>query len=136
MQLVTDQTYDPPILWRWLHERNKVPWSSDLRLIGLMRSNASIAAAVGFNAWQDKSVWMHVAFDSPHCLTRNLLRAAFMYPFAKCGKDAAYALVSFDNLPCANFVRKLGFVELTKTIDSWVFEMRAAACRWIGASHG
>lgn len=131
MNLVTDQPGHRPLVWEWMHRLNNVPWSSDLRTIGLMRDDGSIAAAVGFNAWQTQSCFMHVAFDSPHCLTRSLLRAAFEYPFLKSGKAAVYALVDKDNGECLNLVRKLGYREAFQTIDSVMFEMLSSECRWI-----
>lgn len=111
--------------------QNKVPWSTDLRTIGQMRGDGSICAAVGFNGWQDNSVWMHVAFDTPHSLTRQLLRAAFDYPFNVCGKEAVYAQISQDNEECLRLVRKLGYREIYRTVDCVMFEMKASECRWI-----
>jgi RimJ/RimL family protein N-acetyltransferase len=131
MNLVTDQPGERPLVWEWMHRRNSVPWSSDLRTIGLMRSDGSIAAAIGFNAWQTQSCFMHVAFDSPHCLTRSLLRAAFEYPLVKSGKDAVYALVDKHNEACLNLVRKLGYRETSQTVDAVLFEMLRDECRWI-----
>lgn len=131
MKLVTDQPGQPPVIWRWMHAQNKLPWSSDLRVIGLMRDDKTIAAGVGFNGWQDKSAWMHVAFDTPHSMTRSLLRAAFEYPFVKCGKGAVYAQVDKGNLECLRLVDKLGFETVAKTVDCVLFEMKAGACRWI-----
>ena len=79
MQLVTDKPGQPALVWQWLSERNHIPWSSDLRTIGLMREDGTVAGAVGYANWTRKSCFMHVAFDSPHSLTRQLLRAAFKY---------------------------------------------------------
>ena len=131
MNLVTDQPGERPLVWEWMHRHNQVPWSSDLRTIGLMRSDGSIAAAVGFNAWQTESCFMHVAFESPHCLTRALLRASFEYPFVKSGKSAVYALVDKHNEECLRLVRKLGYREAFQTVDSVMFEMLRGECRWI-----
>lgn len=131
MQLVTDKPGEQPILWQWMHRQNQVPWSSDLKMIGLMRSDGSIAATVGFNAWQTDSCFMHVAFDSPHSLTRQLLRAAFRFPFVQCGKLAVYALIDKHNKECLRLVRKLGYREAFQTVDSVMFEMLSDECRWI-----
>lgn len=131
MNLVTDQPGQRPLVWEWMHRQNKVPWSSDLRTIGVMRSDGTLAAAVGFNAWQTESCFMHVAFDSPHSLTRDLLRAAFAYPFIQSGKSAVYALVDKGNEECLRLVRKLGYRETVQTVDSVMFEMLRDECRWI-----
>lgn len=131
MRIVTDQPGEYPILWRWMNRQNNVPWSTDLRTIGLMRFDGSVAAAVGFNAWQTHSCFMHVAFDTSHSMTRTLLREAFRYPFLTCGKDAVYALIGDDNQECLRLVRKLGFVEQFRTVDAVMFEMTSEECRWI-----
>lgn len=131
MKLVTDKPGEPPVVWQWMHRRTKVPWSSDLRTIGVMRGDGTIAAAVGFNGWQDQSCWMHVAFDTAHSLTRDLLRAAFQYPFVLSGKAAVYALIDQSNDECLRLVRKLGYREIVKTIDCVMFEMRHDECRWL-----
>jgi hypothetical protein len=131
MMVVTDKPGEPPVLWDWMHKLNQVPWSSDLRTIGLMREDGSIAAAVGFNGWQTDSCFMHVAFDSAHSMTRDLLRAAFHYPFVACGKGAVYALIGKENEECLRLVRKLGYREIQQTIDCVMFEMLSDECRWI-----
>lgn len=131
MKLVTDLPGQPPVVWQWMHRQNNVPWSSDLRTIGLMREDGSIAAAVGFNGWQTDSCFMHVAFDTAHSLTRALLKAAFDYPFVRCGKGAVYALIGKENEECLRLVRKLGYREIYTTIDCVMFEMFSEECRWI-----
>lgn len=131
MQLVTDQPGQPPVVWTWLNQRTRLPWSSDLRSVGLMRPDGTIAAAVGFNGWQTSSCFMHVAFDTPHSLTRSLLRAAFDYPFVRNGKEAVYALIDQGNDECLRLVRKLGYREIYRTVDCVFFEMLADECRWI-----
>jgi hypothetical protein len=131
MQLVTDQPGQPPVVWTWLNQRTRLPWSSDLRSVGLMRPDGTIAAAVGFNGWQTNSCFMHVAFDTPHSLTRSLLRAAFDYPFVRNGKEAVYALIDQGNDECLRLVRKLGYREIYRTVDCVFFEMKADECRWI-----
>jgi RimJ/RimL family protein N-acetyltransferase len=131
VKLVTDQPGEPPVIWQWMHKQNNVPWSSDLRTIGVMREDGSIAAAVGYNGWQENSVWMHVAFDSPHAFNKSLLRAAFDYPFQHCGKEAVYAQISQDNGECLRLVRKLGYREVFRSVDCVMFEMKSGECRWI-----
>lgn len=131
MKLVTDKPGEPPVVWDWMQKHNELPWSSDLRTIGLMRNDGSIAAAVGFNGWQTDSCFMHVAFASSHSMTRDLLRAAFHYPFVMCGKGAVYALIGKENEECLRLVRKLGYREAYQTIDCVMFEMLRGECRWL-----
>lgn len=131
MKIVTDKPGQPPIVWQWLHRKVKMPWSSDLRVVAAMREDGSIAGAVGYNGWQTDSCFMHVAFDSPHSFTRDLLRASFYYPFIQSGKEAVYALIDKGNDECLRLVGKLGYREVYRTVDCVMFEMKAGECRWI-----
>lgn len=131
MRLVTDQPDQFPLVWNWMSKRTNLPWSTDLRTIGVMRDDGSIAAGVGFNAWQTDSCFMHVAFDTAHSMTRGLLKAAFEYPFVKCGKGAVYALIGIENDDCLRLVKKLGYRQIKTTIDCVMFEMLSDECRWV-----
>jgi hypothetical protein len=131
MNLVTDKKGERPVIWEWMHKRNKLPWSSDLRVMAAMREDGSIASAVGFNAWALQSCFMHVAFDNTHGLTRDLWRAAFKYPFIECGMAAVYCLIYQNNDEALSLVKKLGYREIVQTVDSVMFEMKFDECRWI-----
>lgn len=137
MLLATDKEGEEPVIWNWLRKRTMLPWSTDLRCIGIIRKDGDIAGAVGYTGWTEKAVWMHVALDSEHSLNRTLLRAAFRYPFIDTGKEAVYGLTSKTNLEALNLNDKLGFKRIGETCDSIIFEMRHDDCRWIkGATHG
>lgn len=131
MKLVTDQHDQFPLVWNWMSKRTNLPWSTDLRTIGVMRADGTIAAAVGFNAWQTDSCFMHVAFDTAHSLTRSLLKAAFEFPFGTCGKRAVYALIGSENDACLRLVEKLGYRQIQTTVDCVMFEMLSDECRWV-----
>jgi hypothetical protein len=131
MRLVTDQPNEFPAVWRWLNGQTRLPWSSDLRTIGAMRDDGTIAAAVGYNGWGPDSVWMHVAFDGPHSLTRGLWRAAFEYPFKTVGVSAVYGLTPKHLEEANKMNEKLGFQRISETVDAIIWEMRGENCRWI-----
>lgn len=114
-----------------MNGHTRLPWSTDLRTIGAMRDDGTIACAVAFNAWTHSSCWMHVAFDSPHSLNRSLWRAAFEYPFEKCGMEAVYGLTPKDLPDALKMNEKLGFRKISETVDCFMFEMTADECRWI-----
>lgn len=138
MRLVTDQTGYAPVVWEWMNKRNALPWSTSLRTVGLMRDDGSIAGAIGFDSWAPSSCWMHIALDNKHCFSKSLLRAAFDYPFVKCGVDAVYGLTSKTLTEAIRFNEKIGFSRLAETVDCVIFEMKAKDCRWIlqGEKHG
>lgn len=130
MKLATDKPNEFPLIWQWMNKRVRLPWSTDLRTIACVRDDGSIACAVGFNAWTMSSCWLHVAFDTPHSLTRSLWRAAFKYPFIDCGMEAVYGLTPKGNDEALAMNRKLGFRQVAETIDCVMFEMKADECRW------
>lgn len=131
MQLVTDLPGERPVIWEWLHRTVNLPWSSDLKTIGAMRDDGTIATAVAYNAWTENACWMHVAFDSPHGLTRKFWRAAFEYPFVTCGKDAIYGLTPKHLEDALKMNDRLGFRRIAETVDCVMFEMRRDECRWL-----
>lgn len=131
MKLVTDQPGHPPIIWQWMTKRNHLPWSTSLRTVALMRDDGSIAGAIGYDSWSPSACWMHIALENKHCFSKSLLRAAFDYPFVKCGLDAVYGLTSKDLPEAIQFNEKIGFRRLAETVDCVIFEMKAQDCRWI-----
>lgn len=131
MRLTTDKPGERPVIWEWMHRKTNLPWSSDLRSIAAMRDDGTIGAAVAYNAWTEKGCWMHVAFDTPHSLTRELWRAAFEYPLITCGKEAVYGLTPKHLEDAVRMNRKLGFRQIAETVDCVMFEMRHDECRWI-----
>jgi hypothetical protein len=135
MRLVTDKPDSRPVVWEWLAARNNLPWSTDLRVIGAERDDGTIAAAVGFNVWTPKACWMHVAFDSPHSLTRQLLTAAFAYPFHEHGAEAVYGLTPRTFDAAVRFNERIGMRPVFETVDSVLFELRREDCRFLKELH-
>ena len=131
MKLVTDQPGEYPVIWEWMNRKTRLPWSSDLRTIATMRADGSISAAVGFNAWTMSTCWMHVAFDGPHGMNRQIIRSAFEYPFIKCGMEAVYGLTPKTLEEALNMNDKLGFRRIAETVDCVMFEMKHDECRWL-----
>jgi hypothetical protein len=89
------------------------------------------SAVVGYNCWVEDGVFMHVAFDSAHALTRELLREAFIYPFIKCDKRVVYGMTPITNERAIRFNKKLGFKEVFRTQSFVLFQMKREECRWI-----
>lgn len=131
MRLVTDKQGEYPAVWEWMNRRTRLPWSTDLRMVATMREDGTIGAAVGFNAWTPSTCWMHVAFDSPHAMSRKIIRAAFDYPFIQCGMEAVYGLTPKGNDEALRMNEKLGFRKIAETVDCVMFEMTADECRWL-----
>lgn len=128
--IVTDYPGVDQILFKFLAEQTGLPWSTDLRVIGVMQGLA-VRCAVGYNCWLGDGVFMHVAFRTPNSLTRELLREAFVYPFITCDKRVVYGMTPITNEAAIKFNKKLGFVEVNRTSDFVLFEMKREDCRWV-----
>lgn len=127
-EIFTDKPGDHAFLYEFLAAKTGLPWSTDLRVIGTMRGVAP-TAVVGYNAWVGKGVFMHVAFENPHALSRDLLREAFIYPFITCRMQVVYAMTLITNEEAIRLIAKLGFREKYRdenfvmfkmTFDEWV----------------
>ena len=131
MKLVTDKPNAPPVIWQWMTRQTQIPWATDLRTIAAIRDNGEIAAAVAFGSWTPESCFMHVASDTPHSLTKGLLKAAFEYPFESIGVKAIYGLTPKDLDTAIRFNRKIGFKQIGETVDCVLLEMRRENCRYL-----
>lgn len=96
-----------------------------------MREDGTISAAVAYNNWSEQTCWMHVAFDSPHAMSRTIIRAAFEYPFVLCGRELVYGMTPKHIEDGILMNERLGFKRIMETPDSFMFEMRADDCRWL-----
>ena len=77
--------------------------------IGLKRDGEFIAGVLyeGFNG---HNVWMHVAaVPTKRWMTKQYLRACFMYPFVTLGVDRVSGYVEAKNLVARSFDEHLGF---------------------------
>jgi hypothetical protein len=129
--IYTDKPGQHPVLYQFLFEHTNIPWSTDLRVIGTMRDGLAPTAVVGYNCWVGDGVFMHVAFENAHALTRELLREAFVYPFITCGKRVIYGLTPITNEVAIRFNRKIGLKEVYRTPDFVLFSMTRDECRWL-----
>jgi len=117
-------------LFEWLQDKINIPWSSDIRCIGRLREDLSIAGVVAYNCWLEESVFMHVALD-PGAVSRQFLREAFRYPFVDCRKSRVYGLTPISLQRAIKFNRHLGFSPLYETKDFLLQVMNKEDCRWL-----
>lgn len=117
-----------------------LPRSEDFHAIGqvfLKDGVPKLVASVGYSHFCGQTCAMLVAGDG-NWLTRELLWAAFDYPFNQCGVVQVFISVARNNYKSQRFCRHLGFQYLTsvkdgkaKGIDLDVFTMRREDCRWL-----
>ncbi|AOJ09664.1 GNAT family N-acetyltransferase [Burkholderia mayonis] len=104
-------TYDnEPALIAWAAERIGVPlFRMDARAIGQER-NGVLNAVVVFDGFTSVDANMHIASDgSSRWLTRELLTAAFAYPFLQCNLQRLTGLVPAKNIAALRFDEHIGF---------------------------
>ena len=85
--------------------------SDGMRAIGLRRDGELVAGAV-FEGFNGQNVWAHIAaIPGARWLSRDFLRACFIYAFRVCGVQRVSGYVNESNLAARRFDEHLGFRE-------------------------
>ncbi len=96
-------------LLAWAASRIGVQFRPDARTIGYARDGELIAVVV-YDGFSMGDVNMHIVSDGgQRFLTRELLTAAFAFPFIQCGLRRVTALVPAKNRDALKFDEELGF---------------------------
>lgn len=96
-----------------------------------------VRGGVIYTGYTGSSLWMHVAARDESWISRDMLWAAFHYPFVQLGCRRVYAIVEEANHHALDFDVKLGFsihVALPFMFASGagiVVFMDREACRWL-----
>ena len=99
--------------------------------------DGEIGAVIAYTNFQEKSCCMHVAAIRSNWISKDLLWAAFDYPFNKLGVKVILAAVSSNNDEALKLDRHLGFVDKAYIEDAHIdgdlviLAMRRENCRWI-----
>jgi L-amino acid N-acyltransferase YncA len=111
---------------------------ADLQAIFWVNSNNQIEWVVGYTAFIGKTCQMHMVNLKGGYTPKQLLKAAFEYPFGQLGVEKAFGIVNSQNEKAMEYDKKLGFKEAVRFAgvhtdggDLVVFEMNKADCRWI-----
>lgn len=102
------------------------------------RPDAWVRGGVIYSGYTESAIWMHVAGRDEMWITREMLWAAFHYPFVQLGCRRVYAIVEEANHSALNFDLKLGFSVLASlpylfaSGPGLVVFMDRDACRWLG----
>ena len=104
----------------WVNEQNQIEW------------------VIGYTAFIGKTCQMHMVNLKGGYTPKQLLRAAFDYPFNQCGIEKTFGIVNSQNTKAMEYDQKLGFNEIMRFPkmhcdggDLVIFEMNKADCRWI-----
>lgn len=94
----------------WAQERVGVGFRKDAYTIGLERDGALVAVVV-FDNFSVCDCNMHIASDGTRAwMNKELLLAAFAYPFAQLGFKRVTGLVAASNTDSLRFTEHIGFV--------------------------
>lgn len=110
--------------------------------IGQRDDDGKLVGGVLFDHYNGRSIAMHVAGEGTHWVSRQLLRAAFEYPFRQLRVKKVLGLVDSTNRPARRFDEHLGFVLEARVRDAGpqgdllIYSMTADRCRWIRGQNG
>lgn len=123
----------------WAEQRIGIaPFRRDAYSIGLAR-NGELAGVIVFDTFTPNDCQIHVASDGSRTwLTKELLAAAFAYPFIQLEYQSITAIVACDNEQALSFDMALGFEKVgvrhragVGGKDIIILEMMRDKCRWI-----
>ena len=110
----------------------------DLQAIFWADENNNVEWCVGYTAFIGKTCQMHMVNLKGGYTPKQLLKAAFDYPFNHCNLEMVFGIVNSNNVKAMEYDQKLGFTEAKRFVemhddggDLVVFEMNKADCRWI-----
>lgn len=108
----------------------------------MVGEDGNLYAGVLYDHYNGRSIAMHVAGDGGHWITRDLLRAAFRYPFNELMVRKILGLVDSTNLGARKLDEHLGF-QLEAVLkdagpqgDLLLYSMTAEQCRFLEKPHG
>jgi RimJ/RimL family protein N-acetyltransferase len=96
-----------------------------------------VMAVIAYTNFQENSCCMHVASIVPNWISRDLLWAAFDYPFNSLKVKVILAAVASTNKEALKLDRHLGFVDKAYIEDAHIdgdlviLAMRRENCRWL-----
>ena len=110
----------------------------DLQALFWANKENQIEWVIGYTAFIGKTCQMHMVNLKGGYTPKELLRAAFDYPFNQGGIEKTFGIVNSNNTKAMEYDQKLGFKEIMRFAamhddggDIVVFEMNKADCRWI-----
>lgn len=126
-----------PVL-AFMRQYQDLSYVEGMRVIGLER-DGQLVAGVAYEGFNGRTVWMHVAaVPGARWMSRDYLRACFIYPFVQLGVDAVRGYVSASNKRALEFDKHLGFREEARLEgaapdggDVLILVMRREQCRHV-----
>ena len=111
---------------------------ADLQALFWVDDSNNIEWVIGYTAFIGKTCQMHVVNLTNKPVNKELVFAAFDYPFNYLGVEKALGIVNSNNEKAMKFDQKLGFKEVHRFVgmhddggDIVVFSMDKSDCKWI-----
>jgi RimJ/RimL family protein N-acetyltransferase len=111
---------------------------ADFQALCWVNEYNQIEIVIGFTAFIGKTCQIHIAALKGGYTPKQVLRAAFEYPFLQLGMEKVFGIVNSLNTRAMEYDRKVGFKEAARFEgvhddggDLVVFCMDKADCRWI-----
>lgn len=134
MRYVTTENQDELRAWVERILGQKMP--QEATFIGQIK-NDWIVAVVAYYAFTQNSCAMHIGSVGDNWMSKDLLWAAFDYPFNKLEKKVILATLDAENEEAVRLNRHLGFHEEVvikdahETGDLMIMTMRKENCKWL-----
>lgn len=102
--------FDPDIIVPWVQERSGGGGyvTGTASAIGRMK-DGNLVGGIYYEEFNGVNVMCHIAGDGKRWLSKLFLWMIFDYPFNQLGAKRMTAPIVHNNVPCINFVEKLGF---------------------------
>jgi hypothetical protein len=133
-------TNDPEV-GPFVAARAKCPYNPEtdhtLGVVDDSKGLGRVRGGVIYTGYTGTAIWMHVAGRDEMWITKEMLWAAFHYPFVHLGCGHVYGMVEADNSPALEFDLKLGFHVIASLPGMFasgpglVVCMPRAECRWL-----
>ena len=129
-------TEDQGYLRAWISGVLGLKFDETTTCIG-QKIDGEVKAVIAYTNFQEKSCCMHVASIQDGWISKDLLWAAFDYPFNKLKVKVILATVASTNKEALKLDRHLGFVDKAYIEDAHldgdlvILAMRRENCRWL-----
>ena len=129
-------TSDQAHLRAWISGVLGIKFDETTTCIG-QEIDGEVKAVIAYTNYQEKSICMHVGAIQDNWISKDLLWAAFDYPFNILKVNVILATVASTNIEALKLNRHLGFIDKAYIEDAHIdgdlviLAMRRENCRWL-----
>ena len=130
--------YDMARIAPFVQGKTGIALSDGATGIGWQRSDGRLVAAALYEGYNGRNIWVHLAAEGAHWLSRVFLRAGFAYPFLVCKVQRLWGRVDASNAAARRFDEHIGFREVARLPgaaydggDVLIYCMNREDCRYV-----